>query len=102
MPTLAKLKPLHQALEAAGISLDDYQQDRSRPPTTMVGATPYVEKQAFDRFLRTLFTRAAFNGAGYTDHEQPRWCRPGVLPLPPAELLEEVKPAAADPEPAAP
>jgi hypothetical protein len=99
MPTLAKLRPLKPALAAAGIGEEDYQRDRLRPLTTMVGETPYVEEQAWEAFLRTVFARACFSGAGYAPHEHPSWCRPGVLP---ADLLAEVTPAAAaEPEPAA-
>ena len=98
MPTLAKLRPLLPALDAAGIREEDFQRDNLRPPTTLVGATPYVEERAWEAFLRTVFARACFNGAGYSQNEHPDWCRPGVLP---ADLLAEVTPAAAaEPEPA--
>jgi hypothetical protein len=89
MITLAKLMPLNPALEAAGICDADYHQDQSRPPTTMVGETPYVEERAWQSFMRVIFARACFNGAGYAGHEHPRWCRPGVLP---ADLLEDTPP----------
>ncbi len=89
MLTLAKLMPLNPALDAAGISQDDYQRDQSRPPTTMVGETPYVEERAWESFMRVIFARACFNGAGYAPHEHPQWCRPGVLR---AELFEGATP----------
>ena len=75
---LSRLVLLDEVLKKDGIREADFDLDRSRPPTTTVGASRYVEATQWEAFRRMLMARASFTRGGLTADEMPAWCRPGV------------------------